>query len=84
MKKKYKCPCCLSYTLDDEPPGTFAICHVCCWEDDAIQYLNQDYEGGANEMSLNQARENYKKTRGTSEHYIPNDESNPEEEEREK
>ena len=37
------------------------ICDVCDWCDDAIQESNPKYEGGANKMSLNQAREAYKK-----------------------
>jgi len=57
---KYKCPCCGYYTLNDKP-GTFDICPVCYWEDDNIQRIKPDYEGGANRVSLNQARSNYKK-----------------------
>lgn len=63
--KKYKCKCCGYYTLEDEPldpnlhPGTFEICPVCFWEDDAIQYKNPDYAGGANNVSLNQAKKNF-------------------------
>ena len=59
-KKKYPCPCCGNYTLDDEP-GHFDICPVCRWEDDNIQSFYPDYEGGANGISLNQARKNYKR-----------------------
>lgn len=58
--KKYRCPCCGYFTLDDGP-GHFDICPVCYWEDDAIQSDNPAREGGANRESLNQARENYKK-----------------------
>jgi hypothetical protein len=47
--------------LSEEPPGTFEICPVCFWEDDNMQFDNPDYEGGANVVSLNQARENYKR-----------------------
>jgi len=61
IKKKYKCPCCNNYTLENEPPGSFEICPVCFWEDDNVQFLYQDYEGGANDISLNKARDNYKK-----------------------
>ena len=71
-KKKYQCPCCASYTLDNEPPGTFEICPVCFWEDDNIQYDNQNYEGGANDISLNNARKNYKKLGVISEEYLNN------------
>ncbi len=62
MKKiKYICPCCGYKTLEEEPPGTFDTCPVCFWEDDFVQYDNPDYEGGANCVSLNQAKENFKK-----------------------
>ena len=54
--KKYKCPCCENLTLSEEPPGTFEICSLCGWEDDAVQFIDPDYEGGANTLSLNQAR----------------------------
>jgi len=58
---KYKCPCCENYTLSNEPPGTFEICPVCSWEDDNVQFDDPNYEGGANHICLNDARENYKK-----------------------
>ena len=54
--KKYKCPCCENLTLSEEPPGTFEICSLCGWEDDEVQFIDPDYEGGANKLSLNQAR----------------------------
>lgn len=56
---KYKCPCCGYYTFVKKPPGTYAICPVCYWEDDRVQYLNPEYAGGANTISLIQARKNY-------------------------
>ncbi len=62
MKKiKYICPCCGYRTLEEEPPGKFDICPVCYWEDDRVQYYDHDYKGGANHLSLNQAKENFKK-----------------------
>lgn len=48
----YPCPCCSYLTLSMPPPGTFEICPVCNWEDDNIQFNNWDFEGGANEVSL--------------------------------
>jgi len=57
---KYKCPCCGFLTLDEQPPGTFEICPVCYWEDDLVQYNDPNYEGGANQISLKQARANFK------------------------
>ncbi len=59
MNKKYECPCCGYLTLDKKPPGTFDICPVCFWEDDDYQYYHPDYRGGANEMSLNEAKHNF-------------------------
>src|SRR5947199_236274 len=53
-------PCCGYYTLDEEPPGTFLICPVCFWEDDNVQFSDHDYAGGANRVSLNEARKNFR------------------------
>ena len=55
----YACPCCGYLTFEEEPPGTFDICPVCGWEDDEVQCCNPGYEGGANSVSLDQARENF-------------------------
>lgn len=55
--KRRKCPCCGYYTLETE---MFEICSVCFWEDDHLQRDNIDYRGGANGVSLREARENYK------------------------
>ena len=66
--QKYPCPCCGYFTLDDEP-GSFDICPVCYWEDDNIQRDNPNYKGGANDISLNEARENYKKMGAISKEY---------------
>jgi hypothetical protein len=60
MNKKYECPCCGYLTLEEKPPGTFEICPVCYWEDDDIQYYDPNYIGGANEVSLTQARINFR------------------------
>lgn len=56
---RYECPCCKKYTLHEKPPGTFEICSTCGWEDDYFQYNNPTYVGGANEMSLEEARKRY-------------------------
>lgn len=55
---KYPCVCCGRLTMD-EPPGSYQICPVCFWEDDAIQLRWPDYSGGANRPSLIEAQENY-------------------------
>jgi hypothetical protein len=56
---KYKCVCCGYYTLNISPTNTFQICPICFWEDDGVQYNDSNYEGGANNVSLNQARKNF-------------------------
>ena len=38
----------------------FEICD-CGWQNDPLQYDKPDYKGGANIMSLNEAREAYQK-----------------------
>jgi hypothetical protein len=58
--KNYECPCCGYLTLDEEPPGTYEICPVCFWEDDPVQFDDPEYVGGANKVSLKQARFNYR------------------------
>jgi Cysteine-rich CPCC len=35
-----------------EPPGSFAICPVCEWEDDNVQLADPHYQGGVNGISL--------------------------------
>ena len=40
-------------------PGSFDICPVCCWEDDDLQSDDRSYAGGANRVSLNEAKENF-------------------------
>ena len=39
--------------------SAFEICPVCGWQDDDIQNADPDFAGGANEMSLNQAKDAY-------------------------
>lgn len=56
----YECPCCGHRTLGEKPPGTFAICQVCFWEDDSVQFDDPEYRGGANRVSLNEAKMNFK------------------------
>lgn len=56
-----KCPCCEENMLDTE--SLYDICSNCGWEDDPIQKDDPEFEGGANEMSLNQARKAYREGR---------------------
>lgn len=65
--KSYPCPCCGYLTMDGPERGTFDICPVCRWEDDPVQFEDPDFPGGANRVSLNQARANYLKFGASSE-----------------
>jgi hypothetical protein len=58
-ERRYPCPCCGYLTLPEPPAGTYEICEVCFWEDDGVQFDDPDYEGGANRVSLRQARDNF-------------------------
>lgn len=59
--EKYQCPCCDYYTFLESVDNHFDICPVCYWEDDGVQLHDPTYEGGANQVSLLLARDNYKK-----------------------
>ncbi len=52
------CPCCGEGMV--EAGHEFDICDVCGWEDDNLQFSRPDYKGGANKMSLNEARAAWK------------------------
>lgn len=61
----HPCPCCGFLTFSEEPSGTFEICPVCYWEDDIVQLQDPEFTGGANEVSLNEARDNFKKMKAS-------------------
>jgi Cysteine-rich CPCC len=65
------CPCCGSLTLESDE-GDYEICPVCFWEDDPVQLRDPTYEGGANAVSLEQARRNYRQ-HGASEQRFKDD-----------
>lgn len=51
------CPCCQELTLGEV--GAYEICPNCNWEDDPVQQKDPTYAGGANSLSLLEARERY-------------------------
>ncbi|MBE0542645.1 MAG: hypothetical protein IH623_14900 [Verrucomicrobia bacterium] len=57
-RAKFTCPCC-GYRTFRRRPGNYEICHVCFWEDDPVQLLDPWYPGGANNVSLQEAQQNY-------------------------
>lgn len=58
MEQKKKCKCCENLTIDVD--SLFDICENCGWQSDLVQEENPDYRGGANKMSLNEAKKAYK------------------------
>ncbi len=56
---RYKCPCCGYYTLE-EPNGRYEICPVCFWEDDPKALETPNIAFGANNISLNVAKKNFR------------------------
>jgi len=60
-QSKFQCGCCGQYTIEEE--GTMESCSVCGWMQDPYQEEFQDKPGGANLMSLNEARQAYEEGR---------------------
>ena len=52
-----KCPICGKYEFEEY--DDFDICPVCNWENDGLQYDDHNYAGGANDLSVNEARIEY-------------------------
>ena len=59
MKGGKICPSCEKHQF--EYPDFFEICPVCYWQDDLIQREDPNYRGGANKLSLNEFRAQWKK-----------------------
>jgi hypothetical protein len=68
--KKHKCPCCEYLTLEECSSGSYEVCPVCFWEDDYIQSKNPNLEGGANKLSLNQARNSFLKIKASHPDFV--------------
>lgn len=56
---KFKCACCGYKTMELDEAEYHEICPVCFWENDPIQNKNENYIGGANQISLIEAKANY-------------------------
>jgi excinuclease UvrABC ATPase subunit len=69
-----KCPCCKYRTLEEK--NISDICEVCYWEDDGSEELN--IESLANNMSLEEAQENFKKIGACEKELIQYTEKEPE------
>jgi len=53
------CPCCGYNTFVKSERLHIAICSICFWVDDPVEFEDPNHEGGANEVSLIQARKNF-------------------------
>ncbi|MDH6543671.1 CPCC family cysteine-rich protein [Streptomyces sp. SPB4] len=62
MDTRRPCPCCghLVFDVEDGWPGSYAICPVCFWEDDPVQFRWPLRPGGANQWSLAEAQQNFR------------------------
>lgn len=65
---KYVCKCCGCAAMDTDEE--YDICPVCFWERDFYQEKNSDYDGGANSVSLKQARKNYAEYGACEEQFV--------------
>ncbi len=67
MENRYKCRCCGNFTLsgENEEEVKWDICPVCFWENDIFSEDGEQYSG-ANHMTLNEGRENFKKYKACS------------------
>lgn len=75
MKKevmmKYKCPCCGYWAIESDDEVVVEFCDVCLWQYDEVAHDNPNKNvGGANKISLNEARENYIKYGVSKKKYI--------------
>lgn len=66
-QKHLRCLCCRSRTV---PPGLNAVCPVCFWEDCSLADQEPNRPFGANKVSLNEARANFKKFGASQEKFI--------------
>ena len=72
MTSTFTCPCCGYLTLMVSPAGTGEICEVCFWEDDLEQLEDPELEGGANKVSLREARENFRAFGASEQRFLEN------------
>lgn len=51
------CPVCRKHKFEEK--GKYEICPVCGWEDDPIARKDPSFDGGANGISLEEARKRF-------------------------
>ena len=57
MEKRKQCPVCTHYSFYKDNDAE--ICPVCGWENDRVQNEDHNFAGGANALSVNEARIEY-------------------------
>lgn len=68
---KYPCPCCGNITFPVPREQAIAyICHICMWENDVFTNSDDEPSDENHGMTLNEARENYKRLGVCSERYL--------------
>ena len=67
----YPCACC-GYPMFAELPGSYDICAICFWEDDAVQLRWPTLEGGANAPSLIDSQRNFMRFSAMEERFAGN------------
>jgi cold shock CspA family protein len=58
----FACPVCGAPVAGE--PSAYEICVVCGWEDDPVQSDDPAFRGGANTMSLDEARADWRRRQG--------------------
>lgn len=65
-----RCPCCGYLTIDDSQEVITDICEVCFWQYDEVAHNTPHKNIGANEMSLDKAKMNYKSFGAVEKRYL--------------
>jgi hypothetical protein len=56
-----QCHCCNNYTVNSDDEVIVDLCPVCFWQYDAVAHDKPDTMKGANRITLNEARKNFRK-----------------------
>ena len=68
--KRLVCPCCGYFTIESDDKVIVDICEVCYWQYDAVAHNKPDSIKGANDVTLNEARKNYKEFKACEKRFI--------------